>query len=95
MISILNAYEIVNSFDEKKLADIFHQLAGDGYMVVLSNNSNDDTKEMYAKNKKVFAYEVGVSRAIAKTKSGKRPPSKELLVSFFSLEKLALDRVKI
>jgi len=79
--------------DHKQVADIFHQLAEDGYMVVLSNNSNDDAKKMYAKNKKVFAYEVDVSRAIAKTKEGKRPPSKELLVSSFSLEELALDRV--
>ena len=79
--------------DHKQVADIFHQLAQDGYMVVLSNNSNDDAKEMYAKNKKVFAYEVDVSRAIAKTKAGKRPPSKELLVSSFSLDELAMKRI--
>ena len=81
--------------DHKQVADIFHQLTEDGHMIVLSNNSNDKAKEMYAKNKKVFAYEVDVARAIAKTKEGKRPPSKELLVSSFSLEELALDRVKI
>ena len=60
-----------------------------------SNNSNNDSKKMYAKNKNVFAYEVDVSRAIAKTKKGKRPPSKELLVSSFSLEELGLERILI
>jgi DNA adenine methylase len=79
--------------DHKQVADIFHQLAEDGYMVVLSNNSNDDAKKMYAKNKRVFAYEVDVSRAIAKTKEGKRPPSKELLVSSFSLDELEMKRI--
>ena len=79
--------------DHKQVADIFHQLAQDGYMVVLSNNSNDDAKEMYAKNNKAFAYEVDVSRAIAKIKEGKRPPSKELLVSSFNLSDLGMKRI--
>jgi len=80
--------------DHKKLADIFHQLANDGYKVVLSNNSNKESKLKYANSKKVFAYEVMVSRAIAKTNKGKRPPSKELLVSSFSLDSLGLKKVK-
>ena len=48
---------------------------------------------MYAENKKVFAYEVDVSRSIAKTKEGKRPPSKEHLVSSFNLDALGMRRV--
>ena len=40
---------------------------------------------MYAENKNIFAYEVDVSRSIAKTEKGKRLPSKELLVSSFNL----------
>jgi len=79
--------------DHKKVANIFHQLAEDGYRIVLSNNANNASKEMYAENKKVFAYEVDVSRAIAKTKEGKRPPSKELLVSSFNLDTLGMKRV--
>jgi DNA adenine methylase len=79
--------------DHKRVADLFHQLAEDGYKVVLSNNSNDSSKKMYKQSKKVFAYEVGVSRAIAKIKEGKRPPSKELLVSSFNLKKLGLEKV--
>ncbi len=79
--------------DHKKVASIFHQLAEDGYKIVLSNNANNPSKEMYAENKKVFAYEVDVSRAIAKTKEGKRPPSKELLVSSFNLDALGMKRV--
>lgn len=79
--------------DHKKVANIFHQLADDGYKIVLSNNANNASKEMYAENKKVFAYEVDVSRAIAKTKEGKRPPSKELLVSSFNLDALGMRRV--
>lgn len=79
--------------DHKKVANIFHQLAEDGYKVVLSNNANNASKEMYAENKKVFAYEINVSRAIAKTKEGKRPPSKELLVSSFNIDSLGMKRV--
>ena len=79
--------------DHKKVANIFHQLAEDEYKIVLSNNANNASKEMYAQNKKVFAYEIDVSRAIAKTKEGKRPPSKELLVSSFNLDKLEMRRV--
>ena len=48
---------------------------------------------MYAENKKVFAYEINVSRAIAKTKEGKRSPSKELLVSSFNIDSLGMKRV--
>ena len=62
--------------------------------MVLSNNSNKESKLKYANSKKVFAYEVMVSRAIAKTKKGKRPPSKELLVSSFNLDSLGLKKVK-
>ena len=87
--------EGVKEKDHKQIANIFHQLAKSGHKVVLSNNSNNDSKKMYAKNKNVFAYEVDVSRAIAKTKKGKRPPSKELLVSSFKLEELGLERVLI
>ena len=79
--------------DHKMVANIFHQLAEDGYKIALSNNANNASKEMYAENKKVFAYEVDVSRAIAKTKEGKRPPSKELLVSSFNLDELGMKRV--
>ena len=79
--------------DHKKVAKIFHQLADDGYKIVLSNNANNASKEMYAENKKVFAYEVDVSRAIAKIKEGKRPPSKELLVSSFNLDELEMKKV--
>ncbi len=79
--------------DHDKVANVFHQLVDDGYKVVLSNNSNLSSKEMYAGSNKVFAYEVQVSRAIAKTTKGKRPPSKELLVSSFNLDALHLERV--
>ena len=79
--------------DHKMVANIFHQLAEDGYKIALSNNANNASKEMYAENKKVFAYEVNVSRAIAKTKEGKRPPSKELLVSSFNLDELEMKKV--
>ena len=79
--------------DHKKVSNIFHQLAEDGYKIALSNNANNASKEMYAENKKVFAYEVNVSRAIAKTKEGKRPPSKELLVSSFNLDELEMKKV--
>lgn len=79
--------------DHKKVASIFHKLSEDGYKVVLSNNSNTVSKSMYAKNKNVFAYEVDVTRSIAKTKKGKRPPSKELLVSSFDLDELGLKKV--
>tara|TARA_A100001011_G_scaffold393036_1_gene481923 strand:+ start:398 stop:1471 length:1074 start_codon:yes stop_codon:yes gene_type:complete len=79
--------------DHKKVANIFYHLAKDGYKVILSNNSNTVSKSMYAGNGKVFAYEVDVSRAIAKTKEGKRPPSKELLVSSFNLDELGMKRV--
>lgn len=79
--------------DHEKVANIFHQLAEDGYRIALSNNANNASKEMYAESKKVFAYEVDVSRAIAKTKEGKRPPSKELLVSSFNLDALGMRRV--
>lgn len=79
--------------DHKKVANIFYQLANDGHCVVLSNNANKGAKEMYAGNDKVFAYEVEVSRAIAKTKKGKRPPSKELIVSSFNLDILGMNRV--
>jgi len=48
---------------------------------------------MYAGTADVFAYEVDVSRAIAKTKKGKRPPSRELLVSSFNLDELGMKRV--
>ena len=48
---------------------------------------------MYTGNTDVFAYEVDVSRAIAKTNKGKRPPSKELLVSSFNLDELGMKRV--
>lgn len=76
-----------------RVANIFYQLAEGGYKVVLSNNANKGAKEMYAGNADVFAYEVDVSRAIAKTKKGKRPPSKELLVSSFNLDELGMKRV--
>ena len=79
--------------DHQRVANIFHQLAEDGYKVVLSNNSNKTSKKMYTQNKKVFTYEVNVSRAIAKIKEGKRPPSKELIISSFNLEKLGLERI--
>lgn len=79
--------------DHDQVADIFHQLAEDGYKVLLSNNSNEESKEKYAKNKKVFAYEIMVSRAIAKMKEGKRPPTKELLVSSFDLGSLNFQRL--
>ncbi len=79
--------------DHDKVANVFHQLVDDGYKVILSNNSNISSKEKYANSNKVFAYEVQVSRAIAKTTKGKRPPSKELLVSSFNLDALHLDRV--
>ena len=48
---------------------------------------------MYAGNNEVYAYEVDVSRSIARTKKGKRPPSKELLVSSFNLDVLGMVRV--
>lgn len=79
--------------DHKKVANIFHKLSEDGYKIVLSNNSNSVSKSMYAKNKNVFAYEVDVTRSIAKTKKGKRPPAKELLVSSFDLDELGLKKV--
>ena len=79
--------------DHERVANIFYQLAEGGYKVVLSNNANKGAKEMYAGNADVFAYEVDVSRAIAKTKKGKRPPSKELLVSSFNLDELGMKRV--
>tara|TARA_A100001035_G_C27754050_1_gene488016 strand:- start:309 stop:1316 length:1008 start_codon:yes stop_codon:yes gene_type:complete len=79
--------------DHDRVASVFHQLVDDGYKVVLSNNSNLSSKEKYANSNKVFAYEVQVSRAIAKTTKGKRPPSKELLVSSFNLDALHLERV--
>lgn len=79
--------------DHVRVANIFYQLAEGGYKVVLSNNANKGAKEMYAGNADVFAYEVDVSRAIAKTKKGKRPPSKELLVSSFNLDELGMKRV--
>lgn len=82
-----------NEEDHKKVAKIFYQLAEDGYKVVLSNNANSVSRSMYAGNGKVFSYEVDVSRAIAKTKKGKRPPSKELLVSSFNLDELGMKRV--
>ena len=82
-----------NEEDHKKVAKIFYQLAEDGYKVVLSNNANSVSRSMYAGNGKVFSYEVDVSRAIAKTKKGKRPPSKELLVSSFKLDELGMIRV--
>lgn len=79
--------------DHIRVANIFYQLAESGYKVVLSNNANKGAKEMYAGNADVFAYKVDVSRAIAKTKKGKRPPSKELLVSSFNLDELGMKRV--
>ena len=79
--------------DHTRVSNIFYQLAESGYKVVLSNNANKGAKEMYAGNADVFAYEVDVSRAIAKTKKGKRPPSKELLVSSFNLDELGMKRV--
>ena len=79
--------------DHIRVANIFYQLAESGYKVVLSNNANKGAKEMYSGNADVFAYEVDVSRAIAKTKEGKRPPSKELLVSSFNLDTLGMKRV--
>ena len=79
--------------DHKKVANIFHQLADGGYKVVLSNNANKEANKMYARNNSVFAYEVEVSRSIAKTNKGKRPPSKELLVSSFNLDDLGLKKV--
>ena len=78
--------------DHRNLAKIFHKLVADGYKVVLSNNANSNAKEMYAGNGKVFAYEVDVSRSIARTKEGKRPPSKELVVSSFSLDVLGMKK---
>ena len=79
--------------DHRKVANIFYQLAEGGYKVVLSNNANKSAKEMYAGNNEVYAYEVDVSRSIARTKKGKRPPSKELLVSSFNLDVLGMVRV--
>lgn len=79
--------------DHKKVANIFYQLAEGGYKVVLSNNANKGANEMYAGNNKVYAYEVDVSRSIARTNKGKRPPSKELLVSSFNLDILGMRRV--
>lgn len=79
--------------DHERVANVFYQLAEGGYKVVLSNNANKGAKKMYAGNADVFAYEVDVSRAIAKTKKGKRPPSKELLVSSFNLDELGMKRV--
>lgn len=82
-----------NEEDHKKVAKIFYQLSEEGYKVVLSNNANSLSRSMYAGNRKVFSYEVDVSRAIAKTKKGKRPPSKELIVSSFNLDELGMKKV--
>ena len=81
--------------DHQKIANIFNQLVEDGYKVVLSNNSNTGSKKMYAENKNIFAYEVDVSRSIAKTEKGKRLPSKELLVSSFNLDDLHLEKIEL
>ena len=88
-------------FDERdhdRVANVFHQLAKDGYMVVLSNNLNEESIKKYAKNKNVFAYEVFVSRSISRTVQDKhgnvtRPKTSELLVSSFNLDSLGFIRI--
>ncbi len=84
--------------DHKKVANIFHQLAKDGYMVVLSNNLNEESIKKYAKNKNVYAYEILVSRSISRTVHDKhgnvtRPKTSELLVSSFNLDSLGFIRI--
>lgn len=84
--------------DHKKVANVFHELAEDGYKIVLSNNANNASKKMYAENKNVFAYEVLVSRSISRTVQDKhgnvtRPKTSELLVSSFNLDSLGFIRI--
>ena len=88
-------------FDERAhdmVANVFHQLAKDRYMVVLSNNLNEESIKKYAKNKNVYAYEVLVSRSISRTVQDKhgnvtRPKTSELLVSSFNLDSLGFIRI--
>ena len=88
-------------FDERDhdmVANVFHQLAEDGYMVVLSNNLNEKSIKKYQKNKNVYAYEVLVSRSISRTVQDKhgnvtRPKTSELLVSSFNLDSLGFIRI--
>ena len=84
--------------DHNRVANVFYQLAKDGYMVVLSNNLNKESIKKYAKNKNVFAYEVFVSRSISRTVQDKhgnvtRPKTSELLVSSFDLDSLGFIRI--
>jgi len=84
--------------DHNRVANVFHQLAKDGYKVVLSNNLNKESIKKYAKNKNVFAYEVFVSRSISRTVQDKhgnvtRPKTSELLVSSFNLDSLGFIRI--
>ena len=73
-----------------ELGKIFLKLVEDGNNVILSNNNNELAREIFLKNKELYAYEVLVSKSINSKKDG-RGKIGELIVSTFDLQKIEDD----
>ena len=76
--------------DHVELGKIFLKLVEDGNNVILSNNNNELAREIFLKNKELYAYEVLVSKSINSKKDG-RGKIGELIVSTFDLQKIEDD----
>ena len=76
--------------DHVELGKIFLKLVEDGNNVILSNNNNELAREIFLKNKELYAYEVLVSKSINSKKDG-RGKIGELLVSTFDLQAIEDD----
>ena len=78
--------------DHIQLGEIFLQLVKKGNNVILSNNNNQISRDIFLQNDEVYGYEVLVSKSINSKKTG-RGKTSELLVSSFNLDELGLKRV--
>ena len=78
--------------DHIELGELFLKLVNSGKNVILSNNNNQLSRDIFLQSPKIYGYEVLVSKSINSKKTG-RGKTSELLVSSFNLDELGLNRV--
>ena len=78
--------------DHIELGEIFLKLVNSGNNIILSNNNNQLSRDIFLQSSEVYGYEVLVSKSINSKKTG-RGKTSELLVSSFNLDELGLSRV--
>ena len=78
--------------DHIELGELFLKLVNSGKNVILSNNNNQLSRDIFLQSPEIYGYEVLVSKSINSKKTG-RGKTSELLVSSFNLDELGLNRV--